>query len=119
MANGENGKSSKIILSTGKVTFWIGIIASLCVVSASLIAAGAWVTVVQTDIATLRVKVADIELGLERLKQDGTKLSQNNSAELKVLTAEYNHIKEGMEKNDKAHEAIMNKLDIVLRNKTQ
>jgi hypothetical protein len=108
----------------GKVTFWVGLAASFLVMASALVTAGVWATTVQTDITSLRVKIGDNEMklekyraetsiALEKLRQDGTQVSQGNTSNLKVLDVKYEYIIKALEQNIKDHERIMAELSTI------
>jgi hypothetical protein len=114
---------NNIVLSMGKVTFWIGLLASFFIIASALVATGVWLTRTQTDITSLRVDIGknalDLEklrtdtlMSFEKLKQEGSAKSQANAAELKVIDIKYEFILKALDQNNKDHEKIMNALAI-------
>lgn len=103
--------SDKQGFTVNRVNLIIGMIISLSVIAGSLIGCGVWITSVQRDIADLNLKVATVMADVERIRTEGTKLSQENRSNLLVFTTELSHIKTSLEKNDKDHEKIINSLE--------
>ena len=116
-----NGESTKISFSMAKVTFWISIAVVAITLIGGFVSLAVKLTEIQADILAVKKDIIEIrasevnqkideQLALEDIRMQGTAVSRENSAQLKVVIAELIHYSQGFERNDKDHEKILSAL---------
>ena len=116
-----NGESTKISFSMAKATFWISILVVAITLIGGFVSLAVKLTEIQADILAVKKDIIEIrasevnqkideQLALEDIRMQGTAVSRENSAQLKVVIAELIHYSQGFERNDKDHEKILSAL---------
>lgn len=92
---------------TWTVATWIGLLGFGITIVSLLISIGVWISAVQKDIVQVKLDILTASVTVERLRTEGTKLSQAHQTNISVIQNTLEHIKSGLDDNKIAHEKIM------------
>lgn len=92
---------------TWTVATWISSLGFGITIVTLLIGIGVWISAVQKDIVQVKLDILTANVSVERLRTEGTRLSQSQQTNISVIQNTLEHIKSGLDENKVAHEKIM------------